>query len=307
MQQALRRLELPTRAALGISEQRNWHYYSEMRGNRDAVSFGAGLQPVQERVQVLAVSLPSAVARRRLMQAQLDAPGMPPYRLLDAVDGRKLTGAERARLYDDDAAKRYYGHAMTEPEIGCAASHFAAYRYISNNRLPWAVVLEDDALLGHQFPSVVARVAQIVNPSKPQAVLLSHVLRYSAWGAVRVDRLHQLYRPYEVYGAHAYLITLAGAQAMLAAFPQIRTVADDWRRFRRAGILEVLALVPYLVGTSTFSTDSQMGGGRREREHELRVSETLISRWMKRYVWRRFVFQLLVKPALRLHQAEQTW
>jgi glycosyl transferase family 25 len=241
------------------------------------------------------------------MQAQLDSPGMPPHRFLDAVEGRKLTGAEKAQLYDDAAAQLAFGHSMSDPEIGCAVSHLAAYRAITNDRLSCAVVLEDDALLGHHFPAVVTRIAGMLDPSRPLAVLLSHVLRYSAWGGLRVDKMHRLYRPYEVYGAHAYMITLAGARAMLNAFPRVRTVADDWRYFRRSVPLQVLALVPYLVGTSTFAVDTQMGMGRLERERTTRISEPLLRRWSKRYVWRRFLFQLLVKPVLRLHRAEQTW
>src|SRR5688572_359740 len=79
-------------------------------------------------MQVLTISLPSALARRRLIQAQVDTPGMPPHRFLDAVDGRTLSRNELAALYDDIEARRYYGHSMTAPEIGCAASHRAAYR-----------------------------------------------------------------------------------------------------------------------------------------------------------------------------------
>jgi glycosyl transferase family 25 len=258
-------------------------------------------------VSVLTISLPSALARRRLMQAQLESPGMPPYRFLDAVDGRGLTAAERSELYDEAAARASFGHGLSAPEIGCAASHFLAYRLITENELPFAVVLEDDALLGHRFPAVVARLSGMLDPSKPMAVLLSHVFRYTAWGGLRVDKLHRLYRPYEAYGAHAYMITLAGARAMVEAFPRIRTVADDWRCFKRTVPLEVVAVVPYLVGTSSFSVDTQMGSGRTVREHETRISEPRLKAWTKRYVWRRFLFQLLAKPVLRLHRVEQTW
>jgi hypothetical protein len=70
-----------------------------------------------QRVEVLTISLPSALARRRLMQAQLDSPGMPPHRFLDAVEGRKLTSAEKAQLYDDAEAQLTFGHSMSDPGL----------------------------------------------------------------------------------------------------------------------------------------------------------------------------------------------
>jgi glycosyl transferase, family 25 len=236
------------------------------------------------------------------MEAQLAAPGMPTYVFVDSVDGRRLSAAELAGLYDDDAAKRRLGGSLLPAEIGCAASHLAAYRHIVADGIDVALVLEDDALLGQQFVTVLPRVVSMIHPALPQAVLLSHVVRYSNWGARKVDRLHRLCRPYEAYGAHAYLITRSGAAAMLTAMQRVRTVADDWEYFSGTGVLRIRALVPYLVGTAPASMDSQIGG-----ERFLRLPGTPFGRWARKHLWQKIVFQLLVKPALRLHKADQTW
>ena len=234
------------------------------------------------------------------MSAQLDLPGMPPHHFIDAVDGRALAGGRLGGVYDDAAARGHLGRSLTAPEIGCSASHLEAFRQIAARGTSAALVLEDDALLGHLFLEVLRRVLATLDPALPMAVLLSHVHRYSAWGARRVDRRHALYRPYSAYGAHAYLITLAGARAMAARFERLFTVADDWAYFAKAGILEVSALVPYIVGTSPLSRMSQIGdqrlawGGTRP--------ETAWSRF-----WNKLLFQLLIKPALRLRRHEQTW
>jgi glycosyl transferase family 25 len=235
------------------------------------------------------------------MQAQLGAPGMPPHRFIDAVDGAKLNPRELAEVYDQAAAERRINRPLTPPEIGCAASHLVAYRHIVTNGLPMAVVLEDDALLGLNFLSTIERLAALADPAKPQAVLLSHVVRYSAWAARKVDKAYRLYKPYEARGAHAYLITAAGAQAMLASLPRVRTLADDWSYFA-AEILDLRALIPYIVGTAPVSTASQIGN-----ERYMRISGPPLQRWMKKYLWQKFLFQVLVKPALRLRKAEQTW
>jgi glycosyl transferase, family 25 len=247
-----------------------------------------------QQIEILVISLESAEVRRRLMRAQLELPGMPPYRFVDAVDGR-------AALSDETGAPRRVRQALSALEIACARSHLAAYKSIADQQIPVALVFEDDALLGYQFLQVIDRLLPLVDPARPQAILLSHVERYSAWAARRVDKIHHLYRPYEAYGAHAYLITLAGARSMIAASARVRTPADDWLYFMKAGILEVAALVPYLVGTSPLSTESQLGNWQPQ------LPEGRWGPWLWKYLWQKFLFQLLARPVLRLRRNEQTW
>jgi glycosyl transferase, family 25 len=251
--------------------------------------------------EILVISLAGADARRRLMQAQLSAPGIPSYRFVDAVDGAQLSQGELAGLYDAEAARQIHGE-LTRPEIGCAASHLAAYRYIVAHQIGLAVVLEDDALLGLKFPAVLAALLTSLDAGEPRAVLLAHVVRYSAWGARRLDKVHRLCTPYEAYGAHAYMVTRAGAQAMLAALPRVRTAADNWGYFASERILKLSAVIPYVVGTSPISLSSQIGAQRYAR-----ARGSPVQRWLKKHIWQKLVFQLLVKPALRLHRVEQTW
>ena len=248
------------------------------------------------------ISLVGAEARRRLMHAQLDLPDMPPHRVIDAVDGRALDPATRSALYDDSAARQINDRALTLPEIGCALSHLSAYRHMQERDIAVAVVLEDDALLGHQFLKVLERLVPFVESARAQAILLSHVGRYSAWGARRVDKTHELCRPYVAHGAHAYLITLAGAKAMLAALEPVRVAADDWHYFMRSKIVEISAVIPYIVGTAPLATNSQIGNERFAQ------AETKGScRWARKFLWRKFVFQLVVKPLLRLKKHESSW
>lgn len=252
-------------------------------------------------LRILVISLKNAAGRRCLMSAQLESPGMPPYTWIDAIDGRALAPAQSNAIYDEAKATQH-NRALTPPEIGCAASHLAAYQHMINQNLSVALVLEDDALLGHQSLQMIAKVLPHLDPGMSQAILLSHVGRYSAWGGRRLDKLHRLYRPYSAYGAHAYLITLAGAKAMLVALQPIRTVADDWRHFMRAGILDVRAVVPYPIGTTPGAGISQIGGERFSGGQRRRLA-----RWLRKYLWQKFLFQLVVKPALRLKGQPSTW
>ena len=79
---------------------------------------------------ILVISLPQALARRRLMQAQLELPGMPPYRLIDGVDGKRLDRAELDDIYDDAAARHRMGRSLTPGET-------AARRATSMSTAAW--------------------------------------------------------------------------------------------------------------------------------------------------------------------------
>lgn len=253
--------------------------------------------------RIMIISLETALARRRLMAAQLEFPGLPDHEFVAAVDGRQLAGEQLDAIYDADLAARH-DRALTPPEIGCAASHLEVYRRIVATHLPAALVLEDDALLGHQLPAVLGRVLATLDAAAPRIVLLSHVARYSKWGGGRLDKLHRLYRPYEAFGAHAYVITRAGAEAMLQAMRPIRTVADDWGHVMCERIARIDAVVPYAVGTAPAAGHSQIGSARYEPAAAVPPS---LGRWLHKYLWKKFLFQLTVKPALRLTRQDSTW
>lgn len=254
-------------------------------------------------LQALVINLAQAEGRRRLMQAQLEQPGMPGYRLVAGVDGRTLADADLPALYDAERTRRDFGRELTRGELGCALGHVAAYRDIVDRALPLALVFEDDAVIGHQFLMVLERLLPLMDPSRPEVVLLSHVGRYSAWGGRRVDRHHALYRPYIAWGGHAYLVTLPAARALLAEQQPVHVMPDSWMYFYRKGIADVRGLVPYVVGTAPLAAASTVGG-----EERLALSSRRgWRRWVWKYLWLRFAFQLFVKPALRLKKQPSTW
>lgn len=255
-----------------------------------------------DQLRIIVISLTTAVARRRLISAQLEWPGMPPFEFLPAVDGRNSTPEDFAAFYDEAIAIEHQ-RPLTPPEIGCAASHLMAYRHILAGSLPVALILEDDALLGHQFLDLLGPLLNTLEPSRAQIILLSHVGRYYGWHSRRIGKLHRLVRPYSAHGAHAYLITQAAARTMLAALQPIHTVADDWRYIQRLGSIELRAVVPYLVGTIPAASDSQIG----DRRHALPTKHSALYRWMRKYLWQKLLFQIVVKPLWRISKQEATW
>lgn len=266
------------------------------------------LQPVKEKVnprldlKILVISLPGAHARQRLMHAQLDLPGMPPYIILDGIDARKLGPDDLAVSYDDVAARKHLGRPVTVPEIGCFLSHLKACRYMLEHNIPVAIIFEDDALIGHQFLKVLDQLIPKMALSQPEIVLLTHVGRYSGWWPRKIDKIHYLYKPYAAYGAHAYVITIEAARTMAKELFPIYTFPDDWANIQKRKLAKVSALVPYCVGTSILANSSQIGNERFGLDFRSKTK-----RLLRKYVYKKFLFQILVKPILRLKKCESTW
>lgn len=236
------------------------------------------------------------------MQAQLEQPGMPKYRLVAGIDGRKLSEPELRERYDAEKAKRDFGRELTRGEIGCALGHVAAYREVIAAGQPVALVLEDDAVIGHQFLRVLQKLLPMIDAAEPLVVLLSHVGRYSAWGGRRVDKEHRLYKPHVAWGGHAYLLTVPAAKALLGSQTPVHVMPDSWMYFQRTGVVNVRGLVPYCVGTAPLAAESTVGAF----EHR-QIKRRGLRRFVRVYLYQRFVFQLFVKPALRICKQPSTW
>lgn len=96
------------------------------------------------------ISLADAADRRRNVEAQFAALGLP-FTFLDAVDGRSGLPASCEHQVDRPGTLARYGFPMSDGEYACALSHQLAYQKVLDERLPGAIILEDDVLLTTNF------------------------------------------------------------------------------------------------------------------------------------------------------------
>lgn len=250
-------------------------------------------------MKVFIISLLAATKRRELMRAQLLAAGLD-FEFVDGVNGKALSEAELARDYDEARAVQVMGRPMTAGEIGCTLSHREAQRRIIEQNLPLALILEDDALLGNQALRVLKALEQQLQAGDNQLLLLTHVGRYIGWGGRRLTGLHRLYKPYRAFGAHGYLLTQRSARSLYDNLYPLHAVADWWVYLQR--LVELRCVVPYCIGLSPLEAESVIGQARfiKDKEPSLR-------RWLRKYLYQKFLFQIVTKPLLRLKNAASTW
>jgi glycosyl transferase family 25 len=148
-------------------------------------------------------------------------------------------------------------------EIGCYASHLIAVETILERGLPYAVVLEDDALLARDFHEVVEMCVTRL-PAGWDIVALSDV---KCLPHCRVSQLSS--ERWLVRYAHfpktttAYLLSQSGCRKLLASRPRTRPVDVDIRYGWEMG-LDGYGIVPPPAGPSeTFESSIPKSARRR--------------------------------------------
>lgn len=168
------------------------------------------------------------------------------YEFVSAVDGRNMDIAERNEKFDLEKFRKRYGFDVRPGEIGCTLSHQKCYRKIVKERIPYVLILEDDANIPINISEILNSVENLVNVKKPRVVLLT--------GYYWFTQSHSLISGYEIvdiydaFSTQAYLINLAAAELLIENKPFI--TADDWRYLRKKGIL-LQAVHPHVVGSYT--------------------------------------------------------
>jgi glycosyl transferase, family 25 len=110
-------------------------------------------------IPVFVVSLMGSPWRSRISE-QLRRSGIA-FEFVDAVDGGSLTPTELAQHYDESASIARIGRPMGRNEIGCALSHRLIYGRMLEQRLPSAVILEDDAEIRTDFADIWQRLHRV--------------------------------------------------------------------------------------------------------------------------------------------------
>jgi glycosyl transferase family 25 len=252
-------------------------------------------------IPIFVINLVRHSNRRAFMEMQLNGIGLD-FEFFDAIDGRLLSADELAKNYDSELALATIERDLTPGEIGCALSHLGIYQRIVANDLPFALVLEDDALIGAQFQGVLENMLGMIHPNEEKVVLLVHTQKYSNWSSRKIDNDHKLVPAVDAYCAHAYLITQAAAKKMLATLYPVHTVADCWNYLIKNNVVNIFSVVPYCIGHAPLAKNSDIEPDRSRTSSK----KSQAFRPLK-YLYAKIIYQLLVSPLLRIRKQKSSW
>ena len=197
-------------------------------------------------MRIFVINLAEDTERRHSIEEQLTNLGLS-HEMLPAVKGKLLSPDDRRNSYDELRFVRNEGRSALPGELGCALSHIEAYRLVVERKLPYALILEDDAWLNPNVPQLLKAIERQYPPSEANVFLLTW---FNALGSRKLGALWSSYHVADVksaYCAHGYVVSNAAAEALVKALHPVRHLADCWNWLRRHRVVRVLAVVPTCI------------------------------------------------------------
>ena len=173
--------------------------------------------------EVYVVSLKDSVDRRKSIITQCEKLGIKPI-FIDVIYGKDLTKSEISQYCNQNKAKQLFGRELLLGEVGCALSHKKIYQKMIDDNIPYAVILEDDAVVKEGFNEVVSLVYK--NNLSWHIILLGHYRGFehnqetnsidSIWSRHSLNKTYRLGKIVKGgLGAHGYIISQEGAKQIL--------------------------------------------------------------------------------------------
>lgn len=209
-------------------------------------------------MKIFVINLKSSADRRRIMEKQLKAMGLP-YEIFDAVRGADMSESEILEYYDHDYYHSRPGY-FTLGAVGCSLSHYFIYQRIVEEKIEKALILEDDMLLGKQLPDILRQIDQRMRSDE---VIMLFYQSYSPinLSAETREPLNNKFSLYQV--AHlkglmstaAYVIGYETAKKMHENLLPLINFADDWISYYNREMLNGVRVVyPFLLNNTYLAT-----------------------------------------------------
>lgn len=138
--------------------------------------------------------------------------------IVDAVDGDAIELQSEIKKLGVEPMPGYDGHkshgiSLTTGEVGCFMSHFAIWKYMVDNQIPSAMILEDDFDFQEDFSR---RLGEYLEEARHEPWDLMYIGRSPVEPDVRRVSEHIVEPGYTLWTV-GYIIRLSGAQALLDA------------------------------------------------------------------------------------------
>lgn len=166
------------------------------------------------------------------------------YERVEAVNGERLSLEAFHQHFDKDLNHQQYHKVLTKGEIGCYLSHRKVWKKIVDEKLDFALVLEDDFVSGESISGLIDEVSQIHQPWDCIKLTEHPIKRKVIYSEQVVQSALITYNKVPAKTC-AQFISYAGAQKLLAASEKFgRPVDVDIQHWWESG-LRVFGLKPY--------------------------------------------------------------
>jgi len=196
-------------------------------------------------IPIYIISLPDHKHKRDKIISQIDDRA---YEIIEAFDARKMN-FNHFPDYKRFFRLSFYGKDLTGPEFGCYLSHKKVYQKIIREKIPYALVLEDDAILEDNFFFVLESLLK----KYPKLDLIRFLGKYKIDTKPKRNVL-SLYNGFDLVrlhgspgGTYAYVVSQAGAKKMLSSMKNIFTAIDTLMGLQFLTNIEILTVYPKIA------------------------------------------------------------
>jgi len=171
-------------------------------------------------MQIFYLNLDTEPGRRAYMEAQFAEAG---------VSGERVKAITPRDIVPDvlrQACDKTRRHWVSPTELACTMTHRLAWREIIERNLPMALILEDDVVLSHRLPELLAAVEPLsdgldvirIETQQPDVRLGQPDRRNDT---VELRQIHMV-----VWGCGGYIVTNAGARRLLGPLSRLDVPVD---------------------------------------------------------------------------------
>lgn len=206
---------------------------------------------------VIVISMQSDVERRFTISKCLNEKKIP-FTFIDAVVGKELPSSFLMDL-NVLGVKSRKKRDITLGEIGCTLSHLKAYEVINELNIKYALILEDDVILGHEFSAFYNSI-NIGNPlinnddifilggqdGIDKRKYISKSVWYkrviggkSFWKTIKSEEY--------IFRTCCYIVTDVIAERLLNLAEEEFFIADEWGYFKRKGVINNIYLSDFVA------------------------------------------------------------
>ncbi len=189
------------------------------------------------------INLERDIPKRIRMEAQLKEYPELHVEFIKGVEGSTLSEAEKAAVSTTHFRTQIQ---FTPAALGCSLSHISIYRKIEKRSIPYALILEDDAILSKQI-DVIKDLVPLLQTDCPIVILLTPCFRYKKQQYQTMGNDIKLcFKVRDAMMTSGYLINNSAATLLVKRLIPVNYLADEWGTFRKMGV-NLYGIVPHVI------------------------------------------------------------
>jgi glycosyl transferase family 25 len=222
---------------------------------------------------VFVINLARSTLRLQQTQTRLNQVNLS-FERIDAIDGAALSDAQKLKHYSPQLNSQQYYYPLSDGQIGCYLSHRKAWQRIIDQKLDYAIVLEDDFYIDESIHTAIKNIENLNFPW--QLIKLSaYQSRYRpiAFSSELKDGQDIVIHKKLMTGCCATAISFLGAQQLLKATEQFgRPVDSDLQHCWETNVFGY-SLMPYPI-----RQDEDIKSDIKARSTQLKVKKAFFKR-----------------------------